>query len=827
VKRWFLLALTACTTFEPVARNTCGNGVLEPGEDCDSTDATCVHCAVMCSTAADCPNDGYACGVDGACHAPGGALGPAVEAGQFFTDDMRITDIDDDGIGDVVGVSRTSLVVRHGDPGASLVRTDAQFTPSQAGPASFADLDGDNTLDVTIATPDGLVSYASPYKALSPLDVRDVLVDNATMQPLDARMIFAIPPTALGAFVAQNGVMAFEVVDLNPLNGSNGALPCGVLDAAQFSPDLVDVYEKNNETIVALTSKNGGKLCVLDVYRSAGAINIAQLTGANAPVVMNKPILADLDSDGDYCPDVITSDGGPQALLHRNGTAVGGHCTLGLEAALPPISQLPAVDPLRGRVALTPQPIGFVPDALVFEDSIVGFTGSAWGVGYSSPRPIARAIDGDLDGDGMTDVLISAEGTDDISILYRSSALFASYDEYRLDTLAPVTAMTLGDFDGDGNVDIDYSERVGDHQRMMVSYGAGSRPTPPIEVGTFADITSLAPLSPQIFNDPNHQITDLIVLSPDPNGGPPAFTFLLGSAQRSLLPLYDPRPGGSQALLRTAVVASFTGDPAPDIFAIATLGGAAVGWQVAGPLSAYADAKRPTFLIDDAVDCSRGPSAGPLCADDALSITWPGAQHDTVLEVDHAGHAIAFDPAAAMVTNATTMTGTLATTHVTTFAGHSGVRTLARVDLDGSGTPKLLATFDDAVLVCPMGPGAVPSGTCDDIATKIGDPGITCTDAATGHFGFTDTTTATTAGTDLVALCHAGGESIIYRVHDGTADVLLRTPRDLRALRAGDITGDGLDDLVAIAGGQGDQSLVAFPQCSSRTLATCQLGAHR
>lgn len=819
--RWLLLlALTACTTFEPVARDTCGNGVLEAGEDCDSSDATCVHCAVTCSTAADCPSDAYTCGVDGTCHAPGGALGPAVEAGQFFVDDMRITDIDHDGIGDVIGASRTSLVVRHGDPTGSLTRSESQFTPSQAGPASFADLDGDKSLDVTLATSQGLVSYASPYGVLSPLDIRDVLTDN-NGAPLDARMIFAIPPTAMGAFVAVNGAMVFEMVDLNPANGSDAALPCGALDPANFSPDLVDVYTKNNETIIALTSKNGGKLCVLSAYRTILGPQIAQLTGANAPVVVNKPVLADLDNDGDYCPDVITSDGGPQALLHRNGTASGGHCTLGAEAALPPITDLPANDPLRGRVGLTPQPLGVVPDALVFEDSIWGYSGSAWGLGYASPRPIARAIDGDIDGDGMSDVLITAEGTDDIDILFRSSALVATYELYRLDTLAPVTNVTLGDFDGDGNPDIDYTERVGDHVRMMVAYGAGTRPTPPVEVATFGDVTSLAPLDPDFLNDANHQITDLIVLSPGVNGGLSAFTFLLGSTQRSLLPIYDPRPANSQALLRTAVVASFTGDASPDIFAIATVGGAAVGWQIAGPPSAFSNAKQPTITINNATDCSRGSSNGAVCVDDALYITWPGAQHDSVLEVDHEGHALAFDPAAAV---ANMSTGTLATTPVGAFAGHMGVHTLASVDVDGM--PQLLAAFGDVVLLCPIGADAAPSSTCVDITTKITDTGVTCNDAAAGHFGFADPTTPAATATDLVALCHAGGDSVIYRIHDGTSDVLLRTPRDLRGIRVGDITGDGLDDIVAIAGAQGDQSLVAFPQCSSRTLATCQLGAH-
>ena len=39
---WLLIVVAGCTTLPPIARDTCGNGILEPGEDCDSTAATCV-----------------------------------------------------------------------------------------------------------------------------------------------------------------------------------------------------------------------------------------------------------------------------------------------------------------------------------------------------------------------------------------------------------------------------------------------------------------------------------------------------------------------------------------------------------------------------------------------------------------------------------------------------------------------------------------------------------------------------------------------------------------------------------------------------------------
>src|SRR5688500_9451115 len=135
------LVACGCTSFVSIDRGVCGNGLIEAAEDCDSNDATCVRCAVVCSVASDCPTTDYTCGVDGLCHAPGGSLGPAIPAGPFQINHLTITDIDRDSIGDVVGFSKTSIAVRYGEPTARLTRSDSIVTPSQVGDGAFGDLD--------------------------------------------------------------------------------------------------------------------------------------------------------------------------------------------------------------------------------------------------------------------------------------------------------------------------------------------------------------------------------------------------------------------------------------------------------------------------------------------------------------------------------------------------------------------------------------------------------------------------------------------------------------------------------------------------------------
>src|SRR5262249_19678839 len=159
-------------------------------------DGRCVRCAVTCARASECPTADYACGNDGLCHAPGGALGEPVQAGSFLVDDFAITDVDHDGAGDVIGFSKTSLIVRHGDASGALARAATLFTASQSGPPALGDLDDDGTLDVALTTPDGLVTYTSAFGELSPLDVQ-TLITTASGAPLDMRSLFRIASVTL------------------------------------------------------------------------------------------------------------------------------------------------------------------------------------------------------------------------------------------------------------------------------------------------------------------------------------------------------------------------------------------------------------------------------------------------------------------------------------------------------------------------------------------------------------------------------------------------------------------------------------------------------
>src|SRR5262249_53116405 len=129
-----LALLSACSSLDPIEPGVCGNGIVEDGEDCDSSDPSCDACGLLCDDTGGCAIDGCPSGADAFCHAPGGAFRPATVAPRASAS-YRITDVDHDGIGDVVSQSQTSIDVLFGSFDADLATTESILTPIARGPA--------------------------------------------------------------------------------------------------------------------------------------------------------------------------------------------------------------------------------------------------------------------------------------------------------------------------------------------------------------------------------------------------------------------------------------------------------------------------------------------------------------------------------------------------------------------------------------------------------------------------------------------------------------------------------------------------------------------
>jgi len=104
-----------------------------------------------------------------------------------------------------------------------------------------------------------------------------------------------------------------------------------------------------------------------------------------------------------------------------------------------------------------------------------------------------------------------------------------------------------------------------------------------------------------------------------------------------------------------------------------------------------------------------------------------------------------------------------------------------------------------------------------------------CIDAAPARIGRRDRFATPSSRGALVVLCRDEGSSLYRVARDASGgleiSVLARTSEAVGAIRIGDVTGDEVDDVLAIVGESGVQSLVVYPQCSSRELALCGGGS--
>jgi hypothetical protein len=873
VKWVWLVLLAGCTSFDPVPRDVCGNGIVETGEDCDSTDSSCIACAVVCTTALDCPNSAYTCGADDRCHAPGGTVGQGVVAGPFAANEYRITDIDQDGIGDVVGVSRSSIVVRHGAASGQLSVIDSALTPTQTGPASFGDLDGDASLDLSITTPDGIVAYTSPYGTLSPLDVNNLITDATATQALDVRYVWTVTHEAIGGLVVDDttgpghgrvGYVIFDFIDIaHPRSGA----PCGQsIDQADLTTANIDVYQVNTDgqtptdiIIAMLTGPAAAKkLCVMAIHKNdlLTLSTVTDITPPNAPSYTTKPILADLTVDTDHCPSLIDVDGGTGMLRRYDGmaAAIGDHhCTFKAAAVggdvLPAVPAASGAARLVGRAPTKPAVPGNSDDTIVTSDGLYLFTGTSWNNVYQSARPWSHVGFADLDGDTTTDLVLAGEGADDLDILYRKSVLGVPvYQLLRLDTPAEVSAIVIDDYDGNGYPDIAFTEKLATHAELDISYGTADRPLDPIVVGVFSDLIAFAKIGFIDSADPLDAIADLLVLTPgDPYAG---LTFLHGSEQRTLIPYFDPRSDtgatsyGQNTIFRGTAIGSFVptiggGADHPDLIGIAVpkASGTPAGtdprvWIAAGNDVTLDSTQSDGAKLTGLAACGLG-TANSGCVEEAVYFPWAVANgHDVVFGIDHAKSPTAsvFDP---NMLAATSITATKAVGFTPIPTG-SVIQALHAADLDGDGANELIAAFAPAdpgakggVLVCEMDGSGQPHDCTDVVASTIAAlaPNAVCFDAAPGHFTARDRFSTGAAAADLIVACRGTGTTL-YRVFAQSgggygAEELFHSMTAVTSIEVGDVTGDGVDDLVALEGASGTESLVVFAQCTSRDAASC------
>lgn len=841
-----MLVASACSNLDSLDRSVCGNGIVEPGEDCDSRAEHCEACGIRCETTEQCAErggPGFVCGADELCHAPAGTFRLGGEVEMPVTS-YRVTDIDGDRIGDVLTQSQTAITVLYGNADGAVSTSASIQTPFARGAAFFADLDG-GSLDAIMPTADGIVAYHAPFDVPAPYPFPN-LVSSEMGQPL---FTHPIDDTVLGIVTAgpiteQLGIQILDVEESVPVSLGSGPLCAdgsGIkADLAQIDIEFFELAQDHLLLAVLVRPAFGAaRLCMVALDRTGAqtfAVTAVPLVTANTP--SSRPVFADVR--GDQCPSLLVREGNVlREYLPRSSVRPCSFATADRRDVVVPLGANPV-----GTVALSPPIAGAATEAIVLSTGVYSVRTSNQQLDelYRSDRTLRAVRHADLDRDGDVDVVASGDNTDDLDILDRivDGTGAPGFLRYRLDTEAPVLTFLIGDYDGNAMPDVAYIERRFTGERLLIAYGTSDQLLRGVTVGAFARVNSMITGTVPDASDPQEIVDDLIILYEFAGGSAAQLALLHGSPQRTMLAFFDPRPRGEStgSVFDGVAVGHFGGSSGNDVLAIETFAssGAANLWLSLGAMGGELQMGEDESPANAIRTCNGSGPNDPFCAIGARYVAWPvGENHDLVVGFDRKLESIVFDPRL-LEPGAPAVISQWDRSGLAVPESHE-LRGLASIVLP-DGTPRLLlSTIDDdagdplatgTVSTCELDQTAGPS--CRDlgetISSAIGRPAV-CVDVAlanvapAGRFAPPLQTTP-----DLIVLCHHQNQvDTLYRVSLDLAIVqrLIDVPPS-DALQVGDVTGDGLDDIITLARGSAVPLLRIFPQCSSRETTGCRGG---
>ncbi len=756
-----VLALGGCRELPELTADVCGNGVVEIGEDCDGS-AACspadavAPCRLTCSDTA-CPA-GWGCGSDAVCRHGTGEL----VVGRSFAlphEDLTIADVDGDAIGDVIGFDQRGARVAFGE------QTVIAVSPDQVtGPGAVGDLDGDGRADIVTPFALGLaIGRGESDRSVTPLAYAPFAAGfDSWFVPMrvpgsaPGHALAALSPGMFGTFVQVFGVPSGT--QHPPVALAPNVTP------AQLGPQAnradLDAPSAEDELVVAASGRP--EVWRLHPNVSGGLIQVVTEVIATpaSHVSDGRATLADLDGDGDLdliAGTIAANQLGVAIAINTNGvfgplvTDDVRFAPLGESAALPDVPSAPQQFPLALADLDGDGDVDAISPDAVFEE-IGGVLRPTYR--RSTAAPWREAVIADLDRDGRPDVVVASHlpGLD----VLRSGD--GGFTRVAIDTAGPTANLRTGDFDGDGLTDIAFRERTTRGDRLRVLFGTVGAFEPPLpvmggpailrfEVGRFGDARGVFELA-----------DDLAITVRDNNRGRLAFV-----------------EGAGDRRLRSALF--LVRGPEPDV-----------------PLGA--------------ITGRFGSSASASVV--ALSRTTDGTRR---LWIFPPTRDAAYEPDTAIVT---AELGELATLEI---------RRLAAADLDGDGLDEVIALGarpgDGSALVVVISPRADLARTV--IEPDVGEP----VDLAVGDIDGDGSAELVIAGSTGLARWRAGvldhafvsAESVCLAQLDADpelelalvilnslavvdGDDLAATPRFFplpavgRVVRAGDLDGDRVDDLV-------------------------------
>ncbi len=500
---------TACSNLPDVAANTCGNGVVEPGEECDGAAAgggTCGTtgdnaCHFVCDGGATCPT-GYTCGTDLRCRAPSATFYAAGSPYAFDAIDLAAGDVDGDGTADLVGVSASALTARFGNSDANLFQSTSQPITTPAAHAVFGDLDGDKHLDVLVPNAVGVFAFLAsgqgfnpyPYTSLtlpdqtSPVRLADVeVVPDPWSEMLafigkDMAFINAKPQYTVCIDGGVPPLCAASIHDASKLIG--GQIPTG-RTGYEFGAVTTPDKDFTDEFVLAFQDADHVDLWSPTPPQVDGQGNVDETTMSVTKIeTLQLPVAGTLGTqvrvaesgiasfghfDLDACIDLllpvrrVDATGTFEGLAIAYGSKIGTVCTGKLDApVLVSEAQLDPGATTKGLIPLAVTDLDGDGVSDLVTNELIAVTSctrdkpscphnlaDVFALDFRSftPRTWTAAVATDVNHDGTADLAGIVDGQDDVDVMIGAGLGFTN--RFQVATSLPPRSVRTGDFDGD------------------------------------------------------------------------------------------------------------------------------------------------------------------------------------------------------------------------------------------------------------------------------------------------------------------------------------------------------------------------------------------
>jgi len=560
-----VLATAACTDLPRVEETGCGNLVINEDEDCDGfaplgEDTRCAdpgeahECRYVCDAAEGvvCP-EGWGCGQDGLCLRATGDFAPAPGTPwRFRVSDFAVGDVDGDGNVDVIGHDVSSLLVRFGSETGELASEADFVTRPSTGHVSYGFLNADSLLDVVIPIAEGLfvllgqedrtlepVAY-QPFALPAAADLTAAPVESDSSNLVTELLVVAGPDME---FLGSNA----EPVKL-PNNHLAGDI-AGHIPAAELDPPDAGLRQ---EYAISFTGASG-----VWIYTSVGDTfnllrpSLKQLVALQGGAGVDEGTrFADVNGDG--YPDLMVS---VRDALDEQRVAVS------LNDGTGNLESVATVRAVFDRQLTSPWPLAagdldgdgkadyVMPEAILISDftlpDFVGLPATLTPTAFMTTQPWSEAALGDFNGDGYVDVAIGIDGRDGVDF-FLNAHNSDFFNKFHVDTAGPPLLLRVGDFDGDFIADVAFSESGlgSEPDNLAVIYGGtAGGPTAPASMGSMGYIELLESFSMVTTLESLDVINDLLVVSKSfPDRENYEVAIMLGNSSRRILSPFTLQP---------------------------------------------------------------------------------------------------------------------------------------------------------------------------------------------------------------------------------------------------------------------------------------------